>query len=340
MKINGQSVQCVEDATILEIATAAGIRIPTLCHRRGLRPAGGCGVCIVEDIVTGATMPACATAAVETLEISTCSEKVRQIRSAALELLLSDHPADCDAPCQMACPSALPVQEMLEYAASGRWEDAERIARQYPFVCGEQRDQSPCEKVCRRSRLGGSVAICAIHRALCGEKSAEPETRERRRRRAFRSRMKGLADGALRGLAAETGVRIYSGATPIARDLMVYEAKRCLKCGCERPDDCELRDLCEEFTIIQPAYTGTSRAIHRECGPGGFRFDSSRCVLCNRCVRTAGAMGAVIGPACHGRGFDARIGPPLGRTWNDIESATLAVCVAACPTGAMAMVVR
>jgi NADH dehydrogenase/NADH:ubiquinone oxidoreductase subunit G len=42
-----------------------------------------------------------------------------------------------------------------------------------------------------------------------------------------------------------------------------------------------------------------------------------------------------IGPAYHGRGFDARIGAPLGRTWGNMDEQTLAICVDACPTGAM-----
>ena len=35
-------------------------------------------------------------------------------------------------------------------------------------------------------------------------------------------------------------------------------------------------------------------------------------------MRTAARMGAARGPAFHGRGFDMRIGPPLGREWADV----------------------
>ena len=334
MTINGHTVEFIEGATILQIATAAGIHIPTLCHKEGLHPAGGCGVCVVEDIDTGKIMPSCATVAIESLNLSSNSEKVTAIRNSALELLLSDHPADCDAPCQMACPSGLPVQKMLRLVAVRKWDEAKELARQYPFVCGDKLCETSCEKVCRRSKLGGPVAICAIHRRLCDDISSEPVKKERSPHK-FRSRMKGLPDEVVLDMAEERGQRIYSGGTPIDDDVAVYEARRCLQCGCAKPDNCELRDLCGELGIKQTDYTGTLREIDRESGPHGFQFDSSRCVLCGRCVRTAQGLGVTIGPACHGRGFDARIGPPLGRTWDDMDLGTLRACALACPTGAM-----
>jgi len=334
MTINGQEVDFIEGATILEIAASSGISIPTLCHKKGLHPTGGCGVCVVEDIDTGKIMPACATVAINSLNICSNSEKVLRIRNSALELLLSDHPADCEAPCRMACPSGLPVQKMLELVAGCKWDEAKIIAQKYPFVCGDSKCNTPCEKVCRRSEFGGAVAICAIHRRLCDDVSVEADKKQRSSHK-FRSRMKGLPDDVILELAEEQGQRIYSCGTPIDKELAVYEAKRCLQCGCGKPDNCELRDLCGEIGIKQADYTGTLRKIVREKGPYGFRFDSSRCVLCGRCVRTAQVMETAIGPACHGRGFDERIGPPLGRTWEDMNIETLTACTEACPTGAM-----
>ena len=335
MTINGQTVNFIEGATILTIAQAAGIEIPTLCHKDGLHPAGGCGVCVVEDLDTGKIMPSCATVAIDSLNLDSNSEKVTAIRNSALELLLSDHPADCESPCQMACPSGLPVQKMLGLVAERNWDAAKMLAMQYPFVCGDKRCDTACEKVCRRSTLGGPVAICAIHRMLCDDVAVAPLKKEHSAH-AFRSRMKGLSDEEMVGMAAEKGLRIYSGSAPIDQELAVYEAKRCLHCGCGRPDNCELRDLCGSLGIKQGNATGTTRAVIHESGPYGFKFDSTRCILCGRCVRAMQLeSNAKIGPAYHGRGFDARIGPPLGRTWDDMDQQTLAICVDACPTGAM-----
>ena len=335
MTINGKKVEFIEGATIYTIAAASGVHIPTLCHKEGLHPAGGCGVCVVEDLDTGKIMPSCATVAVESLNLSSISEKVQEIRSSAIELLLSDHPADCDAPCQMACPSGLPVQRMLMLVAARDWEGAKKLALQYPFVCGDKLCDTPCERVCRRSKLGGAVAICAIHRSLCDDVSVKPAQKERPSH-AFRSRMKGLSDEVMLEMAEEKGLRIFSCQTPIDREVSVYEAKRCLQCGCGRADDCELRDLCGSLGVKQGNATGTTREIVRESGAYGFKFDSSRCIQCGRCVRTMQQQSSdKIGPTCHGRGFDLRIGAPLGRSWHDMDEETVRICVAACPTGAM-----
>jgi ferredoxin len=215
------------------------------------------------------------------------------------------------------------------------WEDAKNLALQYPFVCGDSLCQTPCEKVCRRSKLGGPVAICAIHRMLCDDVAVDSVKKEPSTHK-FRSRMKGLSDELMLEMADEKGLRIYSCSTPIDKELAVYEARRCLQCGCGRPDDCELRDLCGSLGVKQGNATGTTRAIVRESGAFGFKFNSSRCILCGRCVREMQQHPSdKIGPAYHGRGFDARIGPPLGRTWDDMDQETVNACVAVCPTGAM-----
>jgi len=99
---------------------------------------------------------------------------------------------------------------------------------------------------------------------------------------------------------------------------------------------CDLRELCGSLGIKQGNATGTTRAIVRESGSFGFKFDSTRCILCGRCVRTMQLQSSdQIGPVCHGRGFDARIGPPSGRTWDDMNESTVQRCVDACPAGAM-----
>ena len=164
MTINGIAVSVSDGMTVYEAARSVGVDIPVLCHREGLHASGGCGVCTVEDTATGRLLPACAFRADSAMRIETDTERARAHRKAALELLLSNHPADCEAPCQMACPSGLPVPEMMRLVADAKWEAAGALARQYPVSCGH----APCEKVCRRKPLGGAVAICAVHRLLGG----------------------------------------------------------------------------------------------------------------------------------------------------------------------------
>ncbi|NCB05327.1 MAG: 2Fe-2S iron-sulfur cluster binding domain-containing protein [Clostridia bacterium] len=335
MTIDGQNITLPEaPITLLAAAARCGITIPVLCYREGLHPVGGCGICTVEDTATGRLHPACATRAVESMVIVTNSERVLAQRRAALELLLSNHPADCEAPCEMACPSQLPVPKMLALIVAGRWADAEALAKAHPVICGS----APCEKVCRRKPLGGSVAICAVHRFLTGDATMPPQQPRpagRAPATAFRSRMTGLSQETLQTLSAEPGAR--TEADSLQRDEVRYEARRCLACGCLKPDHCALRTLSGAVQAKQSTYAGGVAALVRVDAPG-FHFDSSRCVLCGICVRTAQNMEASVGPSFRGRGFDAQIAPPLGRAWHDIPAEVLAACAEACPTGAMCRV--
>lgn len=95
LKINNIPVTVEEGTTILDAAVKLNFRIPTLCNHPDLSVAGNCRVCVVE--VKGARLlaAACATPVAEGMEIFTNSEKVRSSRKHVVELLLSEHNADC-----------------------------------------------------------------------------------------------------------------------------------------------------------------------------------------------------------------------------------------------------
>jgi len=93
--INGIPVELESGKTILEAAEAEGITIPTLCFHKDLCVAGNCRVCVVEVVGQRRLSAACATPCEEGMEILTNSLKVRNSRKQIIELLLSEHNADC-----------------------------------------------------------------------------------------------------------------------------------------------------------------------------------------------------------------------------------------------------
>lgn len=95
LKINNTPVSVEEGTTILQAARKINFKIPTLCDHPDLNVAGNCRVCVVE--VKGARLlaAACATPVSEGMEVFTNSEKVRTSRKHIIELLLSEHNADC-----------------------------------------------------------------------------------------------------------------------------------------------------------------------------------------------------------------------------------------------------
>jgi len=95
LKVNNIPVSVKEGTTILDAAKKLNFNIPTLCNHPDLSVAGNCRVCVVE--VKGARLLAasCATPVSEGMEVYTNSEKVRTARKHVIELLLSEHNADC-----------------------------------------------------------------------------------------------------------------------------------------------------------------------------------------------------------------------------------------------------
>lgn len=93
--INGQKIEAESGQTILQIAHARGLEIPTLCYHKDLSPTGNCRMCVVEVKGGRFLQAACVTPVWEGMEIQTHSEKVIHDRKLTLELMLANHPQDC-----------------------------------------------------------------------------------------------------------------------------------------------------------------------------------------------------------------------------------------------------
>jgi bidirectional [NiFe] hydrogenase diaphorase subunit len=95
LTINDQLISAAEDATILQAAREAGIRIPTLCQLDGLSAVGACRLCLVEVGGSGKLQAACVTTVAEGLEVRTDSERLREYRRMIVELLLTERNHVC-----------------------------------------------------------------------------------------------------------------------------------------------------------------------------------------------------------------------------------------------------
>ena len=85
--INGKECVGQQGQTILQIAEANGIFIPTLCHLATVKNYGACGVCVVEGEKMPKLMRACATVAADGWVINTETDRVKQARKIALHYL-------------------------------------------------------------------------------------------------------------------------------------------------------------------------------------------------------------------------------------------------------------
>lgn len=81
--------------TLLEVAEANQIHIPTLCHLKGASPTGACRICVVEVENAETLMPACSTYAEKDMVVRTESPGVVQDRKATLKKFLMSGNHNC-----------------------------------------------------------------------------------------------------------------------------------------------------------------------------------------------------------------------------------------------------
>jgi NADH-quinone oxidoreductase subunit G len=81
--------------TVLQAATQAGVKIPTLCYHDDLVPFGSCGLCIVKQEGSSKIIRACSAPVFEGLSVITHDTELFEVRKTILELILSTHPSTC-----------------------------------------------------------------------------------------------------------------------------------------------------------------------------------------------------------------------------------------------------
>jgi len=176
--LNGEVVQGIQGETIYECATRHGLDIPTLCHDPRIEPFSSCYVCVVEVKGMRGHQPSCSTMIAPGMEIETETEALKLSRKTALDLLLSNHYADCMAPCKQTCPAGVDVQGYISLIDKGRYSDAVALIKEVnplPAICGRVCVR-PCEVACRRNLMeeGAAVGIDYLKRFAADYDLASP----------------------------------------------------------------------------------------------------------------------------------------------------------------------
>ncbi|MCG8410698.1 MAG: molybdopterin-dependent oxidoreductase [Bacteroidales bacterium] len=159
--LNGKNLKGNPGETILQVAKRNGIEIPTLCNDPRLKPFSSCFVCVVEIEGMRGMQPSCSTKISEGMKIETENEKVKKARKTALDLLVSNHYADCVAPCKQTCPAGVDVQGYISLIEKGLYSEAIGLVKEnnpLPAICGRVCVR-PCEVACRRNNLDEGTAV-------------------------------------------------------------------------------------------------------------------------------------------------------------------------------------
>jgi formate dehydrogenase major subunit len=165
--INGKEYEAHKGMTVLNVCRENGFDIPTLCFHEQLEPFGSCFLCTVE--IEGGKKKyslSCGTTVFEGMKIKTDTNDIWKQRKMALELLMSNHYADCVGPCLVTCPSNIDIQGYIAAIAEGDYTKAIGIIKNdnpFPSVCGRVCTR-PCEDECRRNLVDSKVGIDYLKR--------------------------------------------------------------------------------------------------------------------------------------------------------------------------------
>lgn len=161
ISINGQSFSGKKGDTVLEIARRNNLEIPTLCHDPRLEPYSSCYLCVVEVAGMRGLQPSCSTRITEGMQVVTRNDKINKARKAALDLLVSNHYADCIGPCKQTCPAGVDVQGYISLIEKGLYREALALIKEVnplPAICGRVCVR-PCEAACRRNLMEEGTGV-------------------------------------------------------------------------------------------------------------------------------------------------------------------------------------
>lgn len=126
----------------------------------------------------------------------------------------------------------------------------------------------------------------------------------------------------------------------IRRGVMeLYISDHPLDClTCPTNGDCELQSTAGEVGLrdVRYGFTGENHTqLEKDESSPYFTFDSSKCIVCSRCVRACEETQGTFALTISGRGFDSRVS--VGPEANFLESdcVSCGACVAACPTATL-----
>lgn len=187
--INGVEVSVAPGKTILDAVNESGLdTIPTLCYDKRIEHFTSCYMCVVQVEGINKLIPSCSTRVSSGMKVWTRNENILATRKTALELLMSNHYADCVGPCTANCPAGVDAQAYIALISMGRYKEALRLVKEnnpLPMSIGRVcvRD---CEAACRRKLVDEPVAINTLKRFIADYDNVNkwtPEIKERRNKK-------------------------------------------------------------------------------------------------------------------------------------------------------------
>jgi predicted molibdopterin-dependent oxidoreductase YjgC len=355
LKIDNIDYEAPDGSTILDVAIGAGLSIPTMCHKKGMPHYSSCMVCMVKDKRTGNYVPSCAALAQEGMDLDISGEDVISLRKVSLELLLSEHRAECEAPCKVVCPAGYNIPLMNRLLSAKDFEGAFQLSlyevKSSEIACTVC--PGYCENACRRKKVDIPVSIrnmkLFISRQVKLDKTKQETVEElaedvlsvtgdklKKKARPFSSKIGKLETSELQEWLKECVDEILRFREISDLNSAFHESQSCMHCDCRAADNCRLRDLAQEFLIKDPRGKLVNSPIVKKINhKTGLVFENAKCIKCGLCVRLCEDLPGEPALCFINRGFISIISEPLTEDFDNILKTRTRDVIEICPTGAL-----
>lgn len=115
--------------------------------------------------------------------------------------------------------------------------------------------------------------------------------------------------------------------------ILANHNRECLSCF--RNKNCELQTVAEEMGIENIRYQGEKRVPEFDNLSASIVRDSSKCILCGRCVNACKKTQGIGILDFTERGFKTTVGPAFGRSMKDVPCVYCGQCIVVCPVAAL-----
>lgn len=135
------------------------------------------------------------------------------------------------------------------------------------------------------------------------------------------------------GMVVTTNTKtLYNTRRTMLQLILSNHNKSCLTCV--RNGNCELQKLAIEFNIDELNFPGSKEGKIDDLSPSIVR-DTSKCILCKRCVSVCKKIQDVSAIALGGRGYNSHICTAFDESLNNVDCTFCGQCIEVCPVGAL-----
>jgi len=137
------------------------------------------------------------------------------------------------------------------------------------------------------------------------------------------------------GMVVKTNSKRVRNAVKSNVELILANHNReCL--SCTRNKSCELQSISEELGIEDVKFQGAMREPKKDSASPSIVRDSSKCILCGKCVNVCSKVQNVGVLGFNNRGFETTVGPAFDMQMDEIPCIYCGQCINVCPVGALA----